>query len=137
MERIFMFSECGEDYYGKSSTQLLAIHEAVRELGLRHGDTVFVSEMRRVELPPMNHFLDVDQILESADDHMADNYGVYYSLFDLDQEHLGQLQSKLDDIWVEFFMNRPDSFMTYYEAIDPTKIEIDPEHIIEAGEPIS
>jgi hypothetical protein len=114
--------------------QFDCIVDAVRENDLEHGDKVFVSKMERVKHPKFENFNDTDTLFENADDYLSDNFAIEDPMYPTaSMEIRNKLMAKLNKAWDEFHEENPEVFREYYQAEDPTEIEIEPDHIQSAN----
>ena len=127
-----MYSLDEENYHGCQPTQEASIIEAIKEDNLIHGDTVYISKMELIKAPNFDSFMSADDIFEKADEHISDNYFAEDPLFNQTPEHEKSLMETLNNAWFDFIKANPKVMRVYYNAIDPTKIEIDPEQIQQA-----
>lgn len=128
-KKIYMYSLDEENYHGEASDESRSISEAIIGEGLVHGSTVWISEMKLIEAPKFDEFMNVDDIFEQVDQYLADNVGIEELLFEPNDIQKNALTILLNKAWAVWIKQFPTSMRIYYSAIDPTEIEIDPEHI--------
>jgi len=90
-----------------------------------------VSRMRKLEMPAFEEFMHADYILESANEWFADNEGPEDSIINVSNERNESLMDALGKTWQEWVKKNPGVIDTFYQALNPQKIEIDHEHLEE------